>query len=119
MRLIGGLLCIGLLVIGLGCKGQQAETEVGGEGGLQPVGEIAEPAPELEPSPELTSPETTLPGVGETTYVVQRGDTLYGIARRLYGDGKLWEVIFNANRDRVSSPTQLKVGTELRIPARP
>jgi len=61
----------------------------------------------------------TPPAPPETTYVVQPGDTLYGIAQRFYGDGKLWTVIYDFNRDRIPSPQAMRVGTELRIPARP
>jgi nucleoid-associated protein YgaU len=34
---------------------------------------------------------------GPTQYTVQKGDTLYGLARRFYGDGKLWLRIAEAN----------------------
>jgi len=35
-----------------------------------------------------------------TTYRVARGDHLWGIAERLLGDGRLWDQIWQANRDR-------------------
>ncbi|RKX31053.1 MAG: hypothetical protein DRP71_14070 [Verrucomicrobia bacterium] len=49
-------------------------------------------------------------------HVVARGDTLYSIARRFYGNGNRWREIYNANRSVMSSETDLKIGTELVIP---
>jgi hypothetical protein len=67
-----------------------------------------EPEPEPEPPPET-------PG---EIYVVQPGDTLGRIAQRLYGDFRLWPLIFEANRDKISNPGLIRVGMELLIPAR-
>ncbi|MBO6102714.1 MAG: LysM peptidoglycan-binding domain-containing protein [Opitutales bacterium] len=50
------------------------------------------------------------------TYTVQPGDTLSNISRKFYRTTNRWKDIYNANRDRMSSPTQLKVGQILRIP---
>jgi len=50
------------------------------------------------------------------TYVVEEGDTLTSIARRFYGKGTKWTVIYEANRDVLSSPDRLPVGVRLRIP---
>jgi nucleoid-associated protein YgaU len=52
-----------------------------------------------------------------SVHVVRRGETLWGIARRVLGAGMKWKEIFDANRDRVSDPDLLRVGTELRVPA--
>lgn len=56
-------------------------------------------------------------GDQEAVYVVQPGDTLTSIARRLYGSSNRWEEIFAANRDLLRSPNDLRVGQELQIPA--
>lgn len=53
---------------------------------------------------------------GGRTYVVQKGDTLYSIARKLYGDQSKWKVIYNANRGQLKSPDRLPVGAKLVIP---
>lgn len=50
------------------------------------------------------------------TYKVQRGDSLYSIAQRFYGDGSKWTVIRDANKDRISRTDALKIGAELLIP---
>lgn len=47
-------------------------------------------------------------------YVVQPGDTLYGIALN-YGF-RSWTPLYEANRDRISDPDSLVIGTVLTIP---
>ncbi len=49
-------------------------------------------------------------------YVVAAGDTLSSISKRLLGSTKYADDIFKANRDRLSSPDDLRVGQTLRIP---
>ena len=50
------------------------------------------------------------------THVLAPGDTLYGLARRYYGDSGRWRAILEANRDRISDPDRILVGQELVIP---
>lgn len=50
-------------------------------------------------------------------YVVQSGDTLYGISKRMYQSGILWKRIYDANRDVIKAPDVLRPGTRLHIPA--
>ena len=50
-------------------------------------------------------------------YVVKPGDTLASIAFRFYGSTDARTEIFNANRDRMSSPDHIAVGQELILPA--
>ena len=49
--------------------------------------------------------------------MVQPGDTLSKIAKQIYGDFRLWTLIYEANRDQLTSPSLIRVGMELRIPA--
>ena len=53
-------------------------------------------------------------GTGAGNYTVQKGDTLYKIARDRYGDGKQWQRIASANPGL--SPATLKVGQKIAIP---
>ena len=54
------------------------------------------------------------------TYIVKSGDTLTAIARAKYGDGGLWEIIFEANKKTIGDdPAALVVGMKLTIPAKP
>ncbi len=41
--------------------------------------------------------------VGKTDYVVKTGDTLWGIAKKFYGDGSLHTLIYNANKTVIES----------------
>ncbi len=50
------------------------------------------------------------------TYVVEKGDTLSGIARKAYGEGASWKRVYDANRHVLSSPNDLRPGMELIIP---
>jgi len=47
---------------------------------------------------------------------VKKGDTLWKIAAHYYGDGSLYNNIFEANRDILKDPNVIKVGQKLRIP---
>ena len=49
-------------------------------------------------------------------HVVVKGDTLWKIAQKYYGDGSLYPNIFEANRDILKDPNLIKVGQKLRIP---
>jgi nucleoid-associated protein YgaU len=51
------------------------------------------------------------------TYTVKSGDTLSKIAREMLGDGNAYMTIFNANKDQLSDPNQIKPGQVLRIPS--
>ena len=67
--------------------------------------------------PILQGNTTPLPG---QTYLVQQGDYLFLIAERAYGDGNLFNLIYQANRDVIGSdPTVLVPGQVLSIPPRP
>lgn len=50
------------------------------------------------------------------TYVVQPGDTLTSISRKVYGTTGRWQEIFEANRGILRSENDLRVGQVLRIP---
>lgn len=73
------------------------------------VGPVSSPAAPL-PTPK---PATTAP---PRTYVVAQGDTLWSISNKLYGRGDRWPVIFDANRDKLSTAAVVPVGTQLVIP---
>jgi nucleoid-associated protein YgaU len=50
------------------------------------------------------------------TYTVQPGDSLSKISKHFYGDANMYMKIFDANKDKLSDPDKVKVGTELLIP---
>lgn len=53
------------------------------------------------------------------TYTVQSGDSLFTISKKVYGTGKHHQLIYNANRGLLPSPTRLKIGQTLAIPPLP
>jgi nucleoid-associated protein YgaU len=50
------------------------------------------------------------------TYTVQPGDSLSKISKQFYGDANKYMKIFEANKDKLSDPDKVRVGTELVIP---
>ena len=54
---------------------------------------------------------------GMQTYTVQAGDSLSKISRQFYGNANEYMKIFEANRDQLSDPNQIKPGQTLKIPS--
>jgi hypothetical protein len=48
-------------------------------------------------------------------YTVQPGDSLWQIARRTYGDGRYWVLLYQANADRIANPNLIFPGQYLRL----
>lgn len=65
------------------------------------------------------APDPQNPGTGLATYVVQEGDTLTGIASRLYGDASADLALMAANAGQLSSPSDLRTGMTLILPPQP
>ncbi|MEM1284605.1 MAG: peptidoglycan-binding protein LysM [Pseudomonadota bacterium] len=56
-------------------------------------------------------------GGGEATYhTVEKGDTLWAVASKAYGDGTKYTAIFEANEPMLSDPDKIYPGQVLRIP---
>ena len=72
---------------------------------------MAEPTANRSPRPRPAPAADTV-----ETYVVQRGDTLSGIASKVYGDRNQWNRIFEANRNSLPSPESIREGQTLVIP---
>lgn len=51
-----------------------------------------------------------------TLYTIQRGDTLFKIARRAYADGHQFDRIYEANRDFLPNEASVEMGDQLLIP---
>ena len=58
----------------------------------------------------------TATGGGGRTYVVQKKDTLYSIARTQYGDQSKWRDIYEANRGEIPDQNRIRVGQRLTLP---
>ncbi len=68
------------------------------------VVEISPPAPAPAPPP------------APKTYRVKRGDSLSKIASAVYGDGRRWRKIYDANRSILRGPDHVRIGQILTIP---
>lgn len=79
---------------------------------------IAPVPPQEEPPAGAGEPAAPPPGRVDSAYIVQPGDTLSKIAQQVYGDFRLWPLIFEANRDKLTDPGLVRVGMELRLPER-
>lgn len=53
--------------------------------------------------------------IDETTYTVQSGDSLMGIAEKLLGDKSLWETIYERNKDMIQDPNLIFPGQVLYV----
>ena len=51
------------------------------------------------------------------TYTVVKGDCLWNIAKKFYGDGSKWTKIYNANKSKIKNPNLIYPGQKLTIPA--
>ena len=77
----------------------------------------AAPAPAWRPAPLPPAQPASAHfprAVAGTRYQVQRGDTLFGIARTRYGDGKRWQQIASANPGL--TPATLQAGATIVVP---
>lgn len=59
---------------------------------------------------------TAVASSNANTYVVQPGDNLWKIARKVYGQGYAWRKIFDANRNVIPNPGSIHVGQQLLTP---
>ncbi|POF31464.1 peptidoglycan-binding protein LysM [Roseibium marinum] len=52
-----------------------------------------------------------------TFHRVEKGDTLWAVAEKAYGNGSKYQAIFEANKPMLSHPDKIYPGQVLRIPA--
>ncbi|MCE9583854.1 MAG: LysM peptidoglycan-binding domain-containing protein [Planctomycetes bacterium] len=91
-----------------------------GDGGLRVEtadnGSRTPPVVNQDSHPEVVRPAP--PATAARTYKVEPGDSLAKIATKIYGKETAWKLIYDANKDKMSSPDDLlRVGTALVIPA--
>lgn len=82
---------------------------------IEPGGSESVPVPgsaekHAEPEPEKKSESRP------TTYVIQRDDTLWKIAKKVLGRGDRWREVFEANRGVIDDPEQLPQGKTIVVP---
>lgn len=52
----------------------------------------------------------------EEYYIIEKGDSLWKIAEKAYGNGANYNAIFDANREVIEDPNKIFPGQKIRIP---
>lgn len=68
-----------------------------------------------EPKTILQAPLASTPGA----VIIRRGDTLWQISRRTYGEGVRYTTIYVANRSQIQNPDRIKPGQVFSVPETP
>ncbi len=122
-----GVLCLMALAIGLA---RLVEVELD-PGAPVPPPLAAAAAPVVEESPRAGPPPAVVvrapdpapagppAAPAERSYLVQAGDTLGTISRKVYGSSRHWKRILEANKDILSGPETMRAGMRLRLPEQP
>lgn len=82
-----------------------------------PKGSAVEVASGERPAGKLGPPGFFTSVDGKPMYRTGEKDTLSDIAAKHLGRASRWIQVFEMNRDKLTSPNQVKVGTELVLPA--
>lgn len=100
---------------------KQLETGGGAPAAVANVKTILTQPPAVRPAPASAAVPVAAKAVelvkAARTYQVRPGDTLGRIAGSVYGDTGKWKKIYDANRDKMKSETDIKVGQTLTIPS--
>jgi LysM repeat protein len=67
-------------------------------------------------SPDPVDIRVVEPPAEDVYYTVESGDTLSGVASKVLGSSRKYEVLYEANRDILATPNSLRIGMKLRIP---
>ena len=92
---------------------REDETSTGSS--LIPVRKPVEAVKQEPQKPADVVPEKKAPDRPKT-YTVEDGDTLYGIAKKFYGNIQAWKAIREANKAVISSDNRLKAGDVITLP---
>ncbi len=93
----GPHLHFGVAVVGQGAKGMRGWSD--------PKDYIKKDIEEPEP-----------PVVDKKRYMVKPGDSLWKISQKVYGNGKYWPKIYEANKDKIKDPNIIHALQVLNIP---
>lgn len=70
---------------------------------------------EINPAVETAAVSPPLTRV-DTSVIIRKGDTLWQIARRVYGKGVTFSTIYNANAEQISNPNRIWPGQVFAVP---
>jgi nucleoid-associated protein YgaU len=120
-RILSWMVVLVFALVLAGCQSMGKKKETPSDQTDMEKSAMQEVQPETETDanqPADTTDTTAAPLGGGRTHVVQKGDTLFSLARQYYGpeNQRMWRKIWEANRDKVPQPDQIKVGQELIIP---
>jgi nucleoid-associated protein YgaU len=62
------------------------------------------------------APPAAMAALDGQSYTVRRGDTLWWIARQIYGQGPRYTVIYLANREQIHDPNRIQPGLQVKLP---
>ncbi len=97
-----------------------ASPQIHGSSPAKPVAAAARGAPARLDAAVLPARQAARSHPGGShagrSYTVRAGDTLSGIAQRFYGTADDWHGLFAANRPKISDPSLIYVGQQLRLP---
>lgn len=104
-----------MLVVATGCKPKEAAPPPMTNESMGVLDPMPPPPPTPPPiaNPPPPMPPEPLPLAGGT-YTVQKGDTLFAVARKAYNDQARWKDIAAANN--LQPPYTIKVGQVLKLP---
>ncbi len=109
------------IVLSLGACSTSKKSDEASDPDMVPAstdaGTDAVPAPQENTAEAVSSgpgPASQESG-GTQSYTVQKYDTLMKIAFNTYGDVYKWKEIFESNKDKISDPNNIKVGTVLSV----
>ena len=71
--------------------------------------------PKVVEKPTRAAENSPAPSSNQT-YTVKKGDCLWNIAKKFYGNGSKYTLIYNANKDKIKSPNLIYTGQVLTIP---
>jgi len=115
--ILAGIVVVVIIVVALWQGGY-----FGGESGEEPPTQLPssiEP-PFIEPPiliPPPITPTPVAPAPKGEYYEVKKGDTLWKIAKKHYGDGTKYTLIQEANPDLIKDPKVVKPGWKIFLPA--
>ena len=66
--------------------------------------------------PEVAAAKTEAVSIETDEYLVQKGDFLWKIALKAYGDGYQWTKIWEANKELIPNSNIIEAGTLLKLP---
>lgn len=119
-RILTWSLALAFALVITGCQSWGKKTTLADQTGDTTAIDNVKPETDETQAPQPTdemAPQPIEQPAGGRIHVVQRGDTLFKLARQYYnGDASQWKRIYEANRAQIPNRDVLKVGQQLVIP---